>query len=71
MSLYFLESSGQGASKKYKLISVGGLWAEQFAIKHRPILRRIFERHLIFEGGLGGHPQKFENPKWVLKLSNI
>ena len=65
MSLYFLESSGQWDSKKYRLIFVGGLWAEQFAIKHCPILRRIFERHQIFEGGLGGNPQKFENPKWV------
>ena len=38
MRLYFLESSGQGDSKKYRLISVDLLCAEQFAFKHRPIL---------------------------------
>ena len=65
MSLYFLESLGQGDSKKYRLIFVGGLWVEQFVNKDRPILWQIFERHLIYEGGLGGNPQKFENPKWV------
>ena len=28
-----LKSQGQGLSKKYRTISVGGLWAEQFARK--------------------------------------
>ena len=32
MFLYFLKSSGQYLSIEYKLISVGGLWAEQFAL---------------------------------------
>ena len=33
MSLYFLELSGQHLSIEYWLISVRGLWAEQFAIE--------------------------------------
>ena len=33
MSQYFLESTGQGVSKKYRLISVGCLWAEQFSFE--------------------------------------
>ena len=38
---------------------MGGLRAEEFVI-----LRRIFETP-------GFRGKKFENPKWVLKLSNI
>ena len=33
MVLYFLKFSGQYLSIEYKLISVGGLWAEQSAVK--------------------------------------
>ena len=34
MVLYFLERPCPDNFKKYKIISVGGLWAEQFAIKN-------------------------------------
>ena len=51
MVLYFLKSSGQGLSKKYRTISVGGLWTEQFARKkyggiHRPPVEREYFKPL-------------------------
>ena len=48
MSLYSMEKYCPEDSKKYKIISVGGLRAEQFAIK---IDRFYREKQQIFEGG--------------------
>ena len=48
MSLYSIEKYCPEDSKKYKTISVGGLRAEQFAIKIDQFYR---EKHQIFEGG--------------------
>ena len=47
-SLYSMENYCPEDSKKYKTISVGGLRAEQFAIK---IDRFYREKQQIFEGG--------------------
>ena len=46
MSLYSMEKYCPEDSKKYKTISVGGLRAEQFAIKIDQFYR---EKHNIFE----------------------
>ena len=73
MSQYSMERRFPGNSKKYKykyLCERSVSWANN-QISFGPSRPKIFERHLLFKGGLGGYPQKFENPKWVLKLSNI
>ena len=68
MVLYFLKSSGQYLSIEYKLISVGGLWAEQFAVKFPSDFPKIPSKHLHFRGGVG--PPKNKNlRKSVLTLS--
>ena len=55
MVLYFLKSPGQYFSIEYKLISVGCLWAEQFAIKLAVIFPKIQKLFFtLFLGGQGG-----------------
>ena len=51
MSLYFLESSGQGDSKKSVSQAIRDQTSPDFAPN--------------FWGGARGNPQQFENPKWV------
>ena len=45
--LYFLKSSTQGFSIEYWVISVSGLWAEQFGIKLRVIFRKFTQKPQI------------------------
>ena len=55
MVLYFLKSPGQYFSIEYKLISVGCLWAEQFAIKLAAIFWKIQKSvFTLISGGQGG-----------------
>ena len=51
MSQYSMERWYPDNSKKYRLISVGDLWAEQFAIEIDTILSRILKywKIVIFE----------------------
>ena len=51
MIQYSMESACPDDSKKYRLISVGDLWAEQFAIEIDAILSRILKywKIVIFE----------------------
>ena len=51
MSQYSMERCYPDNSKKYRLISVGDLWAEQFAIEIDAILSRILKywKIVIFE----------------------
>ena len=51
MSQYSMERWYPDNSKKYRLISVGDLWAEQFAIEIDAILSRILKywKIVIFE----------------------
>ena len=56
MVLFFLKSSGQYLSIEYKLISVGGLWAEQFAVEIDPFYQNLSK---IW------NPRKWQNEKSV------
>ena len=50
MSQYSMESACPDDSKKYRIISVGGLWAEQFTIEIDQFYQKLskFQKSQIF-----------------------